>query len=130
MSSESTDSDIRAIQAAVEDYYGGWYEANAERIGRSLHPSLAKRAIKRDEAGKESLRDLTREMMVNATKRGGGTDAPADKRHWSISIVDYYEEIALAKVTCPEYVEYIELARQNGQWLILNVLWTENRAGR
>jgi len=129
MSDQSKEVDIQAIREAVENYYGGWYQANPERISRSLHASLAKRAIKRDETGKEYLRDLTKDMMVNATKRGGGTDTSADKRHWDIIILDHYEEIALAKVTCPEYVEYIQLARQDGQWLILNVLWTDNRAG-
>lgn len=129
MNEQSKDSDIQAIREAVEDYYGGWYEADPERISRSLHPSLAKRAIQRDEAGKEHPRDLTKEMMVNATKRGGGTDAPVHKRHWNVEVLDHYEEIALAKVVCPEYVEYIQLARQDGQWLILNVLWTDHRAG-
>ena len=130
MNTQTRDSAIQAIHEAVEDYYSGWYEANPERISRSLHPSLAKRAIQRDETGKEFLRDLTKEMMVNATKRGGGTDAPAHKHHWNIEVLDHYEEIALAKVICPEYVEYIELVRQDSQWLILNVLWTDNRTGQ
>ena len=64
---------------------------------------------------------------MNATKRGGGTDVAADKRYWNIVILDHYEGYALARVTCPEYVEYIQLARQDGQWLIVNVLWTDNR---
>jgi hypothetical protein len=127
MDTQSKDLEIEAIHNTVEDYYGGWYTANAERIERCLHANLAKRAIKSDETGTEYLRHLTKEMMVDATRRGGGTDLPADKRHWAITILDSYEEIASVKVVCPEYVEYIQLARQNGQWQILNVLWTNNR---
>ncbi len=129
MSIQAKDPEVEAIYATVEDYYGGWYGANAERISRSLHPNLAKRAIKRDDSGKEYLRNLTKELMVNATQRGGGNDVSADRRHWDITILDHYEEIALAKVVCPEYVEYIQLARQDRQWLIVNVLWTDNRVG-
>ena len=93
-----------------------------------LHPALAKRAVKFDEHGKEYLRDLTKEAMVDATRDGGGSDAPAEKRTWTITLLDTYEEIATAKVAAGEYIEYIHLAKQDGQWLILNVLYTSNRA--
>ena len=36
MNTQSNDLDIKAIREAVEDYYGGWYEANPERINRSF----------------------------------------------------------------------------------------------
>lgn len=119
--------DIKAIHEAVEDYYGGWYSANAERMNRCLHPDLAKRAIKLDEAGKEYLLHLTKEIMVDDTSKGGGSDAPAEKQTWTITILDCYEEIATVKVAAGEYMEYIHLARQDGQWQIVNVLWTDQR---
>jgi len=128
MNTQTKESDINAIYEAVEDYYGGWYEANPERMSRCLHLNLAKRAIKLDEAGKEYLLHLTKEVMVDATANGGGSAAPADKRHWTITILDSYEEIATVKVASDEYMEYIHLVKQNGQWRIANVLYTDNRA--
>lgn len=125
MNTQSKDADIQAIHEAVEDYYGGWYEANAERIQRCLHPDLAKRAIKLDENGKEYLRHLTKDVMVNATKDGGGRDVSDEKKTWTITILDSYEEIATVKVAAGEYMEYIHLARQAGQWLVVNVLWAD-----
>jgi len=125
MGTQSKDADIKAIQEAVEDYYGGWYEANGERIQRCLHPDLVKRAIKFDENGKEYLRNLTKDVMVNATKDGGGSEVSDKKKTWTITILDSYEEIATVKVSAGEYMEYIHLARQAGQWLIVNVLWAD-----
>jgi Putative lumazine-binding len=63
---------------------------------------------------------------VNATKNGG-SDSPAEKKNWMITILDRYEEIANVKVASGEYMEYIQLVRQDGQWLIVNVLYTDNR---
>ena len=52
MGSQTKDMTFKAIHEAVEDYYGGWYEANVERVNRCMHPDLAKRAIRRDESEK------------------------------------------------------------------------------
>lgn len=120
-------SDNAAIYQAVTDYYEGWYEPNPKQMAKCLHTDLAKRAIRLDEQGKEYLRHLTKEMMINATERGGGSHSPAERKNWTITILDAYEEIATAKVNCPEYVEYIHLARQDGQWQIVNVLFANNR---
>ena len=123
MNTQSRDTDIKAIHEAVEDYYVGWYSANAERMRRCLHEGLAKRAIDLDDAGKQYLLHLTKEIMVDDTSKGGGSDTPAEKQTWTITILDCYEEIATVKVASGEYMEYIHLARQDGQWLIVNVLF-------
>jgi len=128
MNTQTKESDIDAIYEAVSDYFGGWYEANPERMKRCLHPDLAKRALKMDEAGKEYLLNLTKEVMVDATAQGHGSVAPAEKRHWTITILDSYEEIATVKVASGEYMEYIHLVKQDGQWLIANAIYTDTRA--
>jgi len=119
--------DDAAIYQAASDYYGGWYEADAERIGRSLHPELAKRAIRKDERGNEFVHHLSKEQMLKITKGGGGSDIPKDKQRYEITILDRYEEIACVKVVAYEYIDYLQLVMQGGHWLILNALWTDNR---
>lgn len=116
--------DSAAIYQAVSDYYEGWYTPNAEQMERCLHAGLAKRAIKIDDTGKEYLRHLTKDMMVEGTREGGGSDTLAEKKNWTITILDSYEDIATAKVASGEYMEYIHLAKQDGQWQIVNVLYT------
>lgn len=125
-----TDPDSRAIYQAAADYYGGWYGANVEQIARSLHPGLAKRAIRKDGNGKEFLHHLSKEQMVEKTREGGGSDTPKDLQRYEIIILDRYEEIATVKVVANEYIDYLHIAKQDGQWQIVNALWTDNRDKR
>jgi hypothetical protein len=119
--------DNQAIYQTVSDYYDGWYQPDVERMDRSLHASLAKRAVQLDESGNEYLLHLTKEVMVDSTRKGGGSTSPKERKNWTITILDCYEEIATVKVNSPEFVEYIHLARQDRRWQIVNVLWTANR---
>ena len=95
-------SDNAAIYQAVTDYYEGWYTPDEKRMRQCLHADLAKCAIKLDGVGKEYLLHLTKDMMVDAAGKGGGSDAPAEKRNWTITILDSYEEIAAVKVASGE----------------------------
>lgn len=128
MTPQYSDPDSLAIYQAASDYYAGWYEANVERIARSLHPDLAKRAIRKDESGKDFLHHLTKKRMLELTREGGGSDIPIAKQRYEITILDKYEEIASVKVVAYEYIDYLQMAKQDGQWLIVNALWTDNRA--
>jgi hypothetical protein len=128
MTTQMTDPDSIAIHQAASDYEGGWYEANVERIARSLHSNLAKRAVRKDGKGIEFLYHLGKEQMLEKTKEGGGSDTPEAKRHYEITILDKYEEIATVKAVSNEYIDYLHIAKQDGQWRIVNGLWTDNRA--
>ena len=130
MTDYSGDPDSTAIYQAVSDYYLGWYEPNIELMNRCLHPRLAKRSIQKDEQGKEYLDHLTKEQMVDYTRDGGGSDLPEQDKHWEITIKEKYEDIAAVTVLSTEYVEYIQLAKQDSRWQIVNILWTFNRANQ
>jgi hypothetical protein len=121
--------DLTEIRQAALDYAQGWYEGDADRMRRSLHPELAKRAILSDpQTGEERFHHLSQQQMVAKTAQGGGRDdAPADKRYYAVSVLDIYGDIATVRADTYEYVDYLHLARSQGRWLIVNVLWTENR---
>ncbi len=121
--------DVAEIQQAALDYMQGWYEGDAERMRRSLHPELAKRAILSDpQTGAERFHHLSQQQMVTKTAQGGGRDdAPADKRYYAVSVLDIYGDIACARAESYAYLDFLQLARSQGRWLIVNVLWTENR---
>ena len=124
-------NDNNAIRQAALDYVEGWYEGEPERMRRSLHPALVKRALKREAAGGlEYLNYLTQEEMVAATENGGGTRVPPEERVYDISILDQYEEIATVKAVNPDWIDYLHLVKISGQWLIANVLYTENRKNK
>lgn len=122
--SVNTVSTQEAIRQAAMDYAQGWYEGYAERMERSLHPELAKRVILHDPAtGEQRFHHLTKQQMVEKTRQGGGSEVPADKRYYDVSILDVTGEIASVRAESYEYVDYLHLALSEGRWMIVNVLY-------
>jgi hypothetical protein len=117
--------DLTQIRQAALDYAQGWYEGDTERVRRSLHPELAKRRIVRDaQTGEEGVRHVSRQIMLDLTQQGGGRDeVPADKRVYDVTILDVCGDIASVRADTTEYVDYLHLARSQGRWLIVNVLY-------
>jgi hypothetical protein len=117
--------DIAGIMQASLDYVEGWFNADAERMRRCLHPDLVKRTIMHDlQQSIWSLRrPLDAQMMVDLTQAGGGSDAPAAEKTYEVKILDVFRHIATVKVTSHPYMDYLHLARLNDRWLIVNVLW-------
>src|SRR5262245_41453724 len=125
-------ADQLAIRRAALDYMQGWYEGDVERMSRCLHPELAKRAILRDpQTGELRFYHLGQQQMVAKTQQGGGSeDVPADKRYYEVSTLDVSGDIACARAESYEYIDYLQLARCEGSWVIVNVLWTNNLTKR
>lgn len=120
------DDEKITIKQAALDYIEGWFEGNAERMDRALHPELAKRLIFKDAKGQQVFRNLTKEEMVKATEGGGGKRVPADQRQIKVTILDIYKTIATVKVESVSFVDYLHLGKTGGVWKIVNVLWLPN----
>lgn len=112
-----------AIQQTALDYIEGWYEGNAERMERSLHPELAKRMVETSSNGKSKLNQMSAMTLVQFTRRGGGKDTPAERQQKDITILDVFENAASVKIVASEWVDYLHMAKVNGRWVIINVLW-------
>jgi hypothetical protein len=122
----SIEREKAAIERVAMDYIEGWFEGNAERMERALHPELVKRAMIQDAEGKEYFQNLTKSNMVKATEGGGGKKISADQRRISITILDVYKTIATARVESGSFIDYLHLGKTEGDWKIINVLWLPN----
>ncbi|HEX8197559.1 MAG TPA: nuclear transport factor 2 family protein [Pyrinomonadaceae bacterium] len=117
-------SDEALIRSAALDYIEGWYEGNAERMERALHPDLAKRiVVSNKEKTRSRLDQMSAMGLVEGTRRGGGKDTPKDKQLKEVTILDKYENAASVKIVASNWIDYLHLARFNGRWMIVNVLW-------
>jgi len=120
-------ADTAAIRAAALDYIDGWYTADGARMERALHPELAKRNVTTDPAsGRSRLIQMSAMTLVQSTRRGGGSNIPAGERKKEVRILDIFGGAASARVTAATWVDYMHLAKVNGQWVIMNVLWENN----
>ena len=112
-----------AIKQTALDYIEGWYEGNAERMERALHPELAKRIVRTNQQGNSRLDQMGAMTLVQFTKRGGGKNTPKEKQLKEVTVLDVYENAASVKVVASEWIDYLHMAKFNGQWVIVNVLW-------
>ena len=122
MSAQSA-SDSTGIRQAALDYIEGYYEGNAERMARAVHPELAKRIVNVDERGRYRLGQMSAMTLVEGTRAGGGKDTPVAERRKDVTIFDIYQNAASAKIYASGWVDYLHLAKWNGRWVIVNVLW-------
>jgi hypothetical protein len=118
-----TAADSAGIRAAALDYIEGWYAVDGARMERALHPELAKRNVSTAPNGRSQLVQISALTLINNTRGGGGNDIPADRRRKDVRILDIYEGAAVVRVSAASWVDYMHLARWNGRWLIVNVLW-------
>ncbi|HEU0299943.1 MAG TPA: nuclear transport factor 2 family protein [Longimicrobium sp.] len=118
-----TAADSAAIRAAALDYVEGWYAGDAARMRRAVHPGLAKRISQRDRTGAWTLRQMTADELVAATGEGGGTDTPEAQRQRDVVILDVFGNAASVRATMSGWIDYMHLARVDGRWQIVNVLW-------
>ena len=116
-------ADSAAIRATALDYIEGWYTADAARMERALHPELAKRIVETDRQGRSRLGQQSAMTLVSNTRRGGGTDIPAGQRKSDVRILDVYGNAASVRVRADAWVDYLHVAKSNGRWVIVNVLW-------
>jgi hypothetical protein len=117
-------ADSAAIRTAALDYVEGWYEGNPERMARALHPELVKRIIVNDTAtGRSVVQSMGASALVNGTRRGFGKETPKERRQKDVSVLDIFANAASAKAVMADWVDYMQLAKVDGRWVIVNVLW-------
>jgi len=116
---ERTTADA-AIVKAVLDYFEGWFDGDAARMERALHPGLAKRSLKPDG---RTLDETTADWMIEATGRGVGRERDPGDRRIEVEVDDVYGTIATATVRSAVYREYVQLVRTPEGWKIVNALW-------
>lgn len=116
-------ADSTAIRQTALDYIEGYYEGNAERMERALHPELAKRIVRTNPQGRSNLGQMSAMSLVQGTRAGGGRDIPAAQQEKDVRILDIYQNAASVKVVAASWIDYMHLAKWNGRWVIVNVLW-------
>ena len=112
-----------AIKAAALDYAEGWYDGDASRMERALHPDLAKRMVQTDEKGRSRIEQMSAMGLVLGTRRGFGKSTPKERQQKDVVILDVFANVASVRATMSDWIDYMHVAKFNGRWVIVNVLW-------
>src|SRR5437764_8453237 len=107
-------ADSAAIKQTALDYIEGWYEGNAERMERSLHPELAKRMVQTDtKSGASRLNQMSAMSLVQGTRAGGGKNTPKERQQKDVTILDVFGNAASVKVVASDWVDYLHIVKYN-----------------
>ena len=122
-SAQVSDADKAAITQTALDYIEGWYEGNPDRMERALSPDLAKRIVITNDQGRSMLQQMSAMGLVQNVKRGGGKNTPKERQQKDVTILDVFQNAACVKIVASDWVDYLQEAKYNGRWVIVNVLW-------
>ena len=117
--------DSAGVRSAVLDYVEGIYLSDTGRILRSVRPELAKRGyyVPRNQTAYAN-EPMTFAELVNVAKTWNpGRRRNPDSMPKQIQILDLLDQTASAKLVAQWGVDYFHLAKYDGRWMIVNVLW-------
>ncbi len=66
--------------------------------------------------------------MIELVK--GKKEDPESLGKIECEILDVHGEMASVKTVCPDFIDYIQMAKWEGQWKIINVLWEFSFEGK
>lgn len=121
---QTGDTEHDAIKATALDYGLGWYAGDAERMERALHPDLAKRVLFPDpRSNKGKIEHMSAMKLVQATRAGHGKNVPPEERRTDVTILDVFGNAACVKLEMHDWVDFMQMSKIDGRWVIVNVLW-------
>jgi len=114
-----------AVRATVADYIEAYYAGDATRMERSLHPHYLKHVISTSD-GNLRMTEKTGLQMVQDVRSQGAANLPKSEQTEQITVLDVSKDMASAKLVTSHWVDYMTLAKWNGEWKILSVVLKEN----
>jgi hypothetical protein len=123
--STAAGTDVDQVVAAATDYldsfYSGTAEERASRMERVLHPLLAKRSPSyfREDG---TFREWTLPEMIEIAR---GSVDETQTVPYSVQVLDVARDMASVRTDATWGVDYIHLARIDGRWVVVNVLWDD-----
>ena len=114
----------QAVINTALDYSDGAYSSDAGRMERALHPDLTKLIfMRRSPAMGLAARYSTFSDLVEPARTKGFFLDP-DKRKTETAVLEIKDDVACVKVKTAMWCDYLQMIKVNGQWKIVNVLWT------
>jgi hypothetical protein len=120
--------DLKADSALIIEtalnYGDGWYSGDAARMEKAIHPDLNKVCpILNPQTGKTFLMLSSWSGLIEPARAKAGF-LEESKRNISVKILKINDNVACAKLNSSQFNDYLAMVKIDGQWKIVNVLWT------
>jgi Putative lumazine-binding len=113
-----------AVRATVTNYIESYYAGDAARMEKSLHPHYLKHVISTSD-GNLRMTEKTGLQMVQDV-RSQNIELPKSEQTEQITVLDVSKGMASAKLVTSHWIDYMTLAKWNGEWKIVSVVLKEN----
>lgn len=119
-----TASAREAVRQAALDYVEGIYQVDTSRIERSVHRNLTKRGFWREpaEATYRPETVMTFDQLMKLTA-SWNKDGKRDTSIKQVEVLDVLDQTASAKIVASWGIDYMHLAKYDGRWQIVNIVW-------
>ncbi|MBX2963332.1 MAG: nuclear transport factor 2 family protein [Cyclobacteriaceae bacterium] len=120
---QATDQEM--VYTAIEDYVDGLYLVQPDRIKKSVHPNLTKKGFWRqpEKTAYEKESIMTFDQLVDLAGRWNAKGTLPKDAPRIIEVFDVLDQTATAKLTAQWGIDYFQLAKYEGKWLIVNIIW-------
>jgi len=117
-------SEQPAVEQACLNYIEGFYQGDTAKLIKCLSPTLHKYGYYKDKTEQyvgdamsyQQALDYAKNVLDK--KRFAKPDAPK-----TVVVLDIQEQIACAKVVAWWGMDYMLLAKKDGQWMVEQVMW-------
>lgn len=116
--------DVKAVERAVLDYCEAFYEMKPELLERSVHPEVNKFGFHRPSPDEPYRRiPVTFDQLVTLAATWNqdakfGKDASKE-----VAVFDVMDQTAAAKLIAGWGIDYMHLAKYDGTWKVVQVIW-------
>lgn len=126
--SGSIDQEEASIRQTALNYIEGYYSGDVDRIEKAIHPDINK-ATPRDipQTGRTLIAYTTYSALVENTRAKTGVLADS-ARHIHIQVLNVDNGTSNVKVVSANFTDFLQMVKLDGQWKILNVIFTSGSA--
>ncbi|MFB9886752.1 nuclear transport factor 2 family protein [Balneatrix alpica] len=111
---------FQALMQLVRDYCDGLYQGDVAKLRAIFHPDAFLKA--------PGLRRSLEEWLAAVASRPVPAQQQAPYR-FKLLAIEIIQDQAMVKLECPLfqhfYVDYLGCLKENGQWLIVNKMYTD-----
>jgi hypothetical protein len=114
--------DREAVRQAALNYVTAVYESKPELIEASVHPQLTKHGFMRQQDGTYKQGQMTYAQLLDVA-RTWNKDRKRDISVKEVEVLDVLDQTATAKIRAAWGIDYMQLAKFDGTWKIINIVW-------
>lgn len=127
--SGSIDADGAAIRSVALDYIEAFYTADPARLEHVLHPDVVRRHVTTDPRTHRSAIDSAgARALIERTRDGLGRSMEGHRRRAELTVLDRVADAAVVKIVGADSIDYLQMAKFDGAWKIIDVLWAPQAA--